>query len=473
MTKKGKSKAASALNLKATKPKRPSKVKGKGDYVEATPSGISKALERIESKVETVLHPPKGSIGSTAGRALGSLLGQGDLGAMAGDALHKWFSGSGDYEITSNTLVPGTADFATSPPEFTKSGKRGTRIVEKEYLSDIFSPSVSGAFSNTSYRINPADPTTFPWLSTIAQNFEEYRINGIIFEFRTMSSTFNASGQALGTIIMATDYDVLDSPYTNKVQMENADYANSTVTSQSALHGVECDRNEMPTNLLYTAAFQPSTGDLRMYDHGLFQIAVFGVVGTNVNLGELWVSYDVTFYKKELVNGQIGSNIPYAIISSSNLNNSLTFSNPYSITPRVLGTFPLTIGGASNLTLFFPPRISAGYYFFTVFLQSSVTMTGISSWPSTASNCVVASQSYYSGLNTLFSPSFYNYWFPGNAQPGISNSGGIQLSYIIQVTGQNAKIDLPSWTGGTVTGSWIHVNQIPPPTTSAVNYITN
>jgi len=277
---------------------------------------------------------------------------------MAGDALHKWFSGSGDYEITSNTLIPGSAAEVAKPVEFSKSGKRGTRVVEKEYVTDIISSSTSGAFNNQTFRINPADAATFPWLSGVASEFEEYQLNGIIFEFRSTSSAFNATGQALGVVIMATDYDALDQPYTTKLQMENADYANSTAANCTALHGIECAKGDNPVSVLYCAAWPPSKGDQRLYDLGLFQIATYGVQGTSVNLGELWVSYDVTFYKKQMFSGQIGNGINWAYVLPDAATVS-TGANWLGLHPTVCGTLGITVNG---LVVSFPKTFTTGYY---------------------------------------------------------------------------------------------------------------
>ena len=63
-------------------------------------------------------------------------------------------------------------------------------------------------FKIDSYLINAANPKTFPWLSQIAANYEQYDIEGMVFS----ADALNSTKTALGTVMMATQYDVLDEP---------------------------------------------------------------------------------------------------------------------------------------------------------------------------------------------------------------------------------------------------------------------
>jgi hypothetical protein len=173
--------------------------------------------------------------------------------------------------------------------------------VEREYIGDIYSgPLVGGstAFDNRPFKINPTNALCFPWLSIIASQYDQWEPNGIVFEFVSTSSEYNGASQALGTVIMSTDYDILDAPYTTKQLAENADYACSTKPSQSLLHGIECDPRERPLPIMYTHS---ESGPSRFQDLGNFQLATVGCSVSDVSLGELWVSYDITFYKKQIV----------------------------------------------------------------------------------------------------------------------------------------------------------------------------
>lgn len=283
-------------------PQNRTRVRGRGDYSEEVKQ-LADPVQRIERKIDhinSVVDKGPASAGSLIGRGLGSLIGQGDLGASAGSALSKWF-GMGDYELKSNSLIKPAHGERAMIPVFSKDGKRGIRVCEREYVADVISPPLSNAFGVTSYRINPGDSSTFPWLSRLAPCYEEYEINGLIFEYKTTSAMYNGVTQALGTVTMMTDYDPTDPAPGSLVVMQNAAYSCSTVSCNNLDHGVECEPSERSIRVLYVSPGQPDPDQVRFTDLANFFLAVSGVNGTNVNLGQLWVSYDITFYKKQLV----------------------------------------------------------------------------------------------------------------------------------------------------------------------------
>jgi len=207
--------------------------------------------------------------------------------------------GFGDYEVSKNSLLGGPND--TELPSIVNSNS-GVIIRHKEYLGDVFNTNV---FTNTVFPINPGLQGTFPWLSQIANSFEEYEWRGLIFQYRSMSSdTLLSSGAstALGTVVMGTQYDVLDDPFSTKSQMENHVWSSSRKPSLSFLHPIECARGQNSVTRLYTRPGTPPTGgDPRLYDLGNFQIATQGMQNTNTGvIGELWCSYEIEFYKSQV-----------------------------------------------------------------------------------------------------------------------------------------------------------------------------
>lgn len=121
----------------------------------------------------------------------------------------------------------------------------------------------------------------------------------MVFEFRSMSAdALNSTNTALGSVIMATDYDSSDALFQNKAQMENTEYGVSCKPSSCMIHAIECARSQTPVNEQYVRfAANPAGTDIRLYDLGRFSVATTGMQGTSVNLGELWVSYDVELLK--------------------------------------------------------------------------------------------------------------------------------------------------------------------------------
>lgn len=190
------------------------------------------------------------------------------------------------------------------------NSKSGVIIKHKEYIGDI---TASELFKlQIAQAINPSNYFLFPWLSTVAQRFEEYKFKGLVFEFKTMSSSsiLSATSTALGTVMMGTEYDILDGNFDSKLQMNNHEFSSSTKPSMNMLHFIETKGNE---NVLkkrfcrdYTSLPDPDVADdPRFYDLGIFQVATQGMQAAVINstIGEIWASYTCQFYKPQLPNG--------------------------------------------------------------------------------------------------------------------------------------------------------------------------
>lgn len=169
-----------------------------------------------------------------------------------------------------------------------------------EYIKDVLSTDI---FNNSALQLNPGIPSTFPWLSEIANSFEQYRWRGLVFTYKSTSADLVTGGSgALGSVIMATDYDSLDPLYTTKMEMENAEFTKSAKPSVSFVHPVETARGQTPYKLLYTRENPvPANADRRLYDIGTFQIATTGMPasGNGTAIGELWVSYEIELLKPQ------------------------------------------------------------------------------------------------------------------------------------------------------------------------------
>jgi hypothetical protein len=172
----------------------------------------------------------------------------------------------------------------------------------------------TGTGSSTSFDIqglnlNPGVSSSFPWLSQIARNFEEYRFSGLVFEYKTLSvDAIAASTVNVGSVFMACDYNVLHGPFTSKQAVENYEFSVSGKPSQTMILPIECKRAETPVSTLYVRdeAMSVSASDLRLYDLGLVCIGSQGLPAPAHSIGELWVSYEVEFFKPNV----ISSNVP-------------------------------------------------------------------------------------------------------------------------------------------------------------------
>lgn len=307
------------------KPRRGAKIKGRGGYL--------------------------GDIGHKLGSSVG-----GFLGGAAGNLLGSIF-GSGSYTVDSNSLV-GPA--VNGPPSFLAEKDGSMIVAHREFISDITS---STGFILTSLNINPGQSSTFPWLSRIAANFEEYEMLGLVFEYKTTSATaVSSTNTALGVVVMATDYNVDATLFTNKQQMEAYQFSCSTSPAASVIHPVECAPGENVLKNMYVRTGAVPTGeDARFYDLGLFQIATVGMQAAST-IGELWVSYHVKLRKPKLLSA---SDTALSAHASGVINGDGTIASMNNVTGSTLHT-TYTVGSYCGVT--FP---STGNYLVTAYMEGT------------------------------------------------------------------------------------------------------
>ena len=217
------------------------------------------------------------------------------------------YTGAGDY-TESNNLISSKSSQSIIPDFSGDVAEAVVRVSRKEYVSEIYAPApdpdtgIIAPFVLQSYQINPGLEKTFPWLSQIAQNYDEYEIQQLIFTFRSTTTESNNSvnGQ-VGTVIMATNYNAAAPVFQDKVTMMEYDSSMSGRVTESLLHGVECDPDLLSGSDGKYIRSNPivANQDLKTYDHGKFQIALANIPDglANYSLGELWVSYTVVLRK--------------------------------------------------------------------------------------------------------------------------------------------------------------------------------
>lgn len=323
-------------------------IKGKGDYEVAAPntSGVLAKLDKVLSRL------PKGTFaggGAMLGGRIGGARGA-ELGRRLGAGLSS-ISGYGDYAVRSNSLstVSTSVDMV---PQFVKND-HSVRVVHREFIRDLVVPVNPTSFNNDTYLINPANSVLFPWLARMAKQYSQYKIHGMVFSFKSMSSEYADAGP-LGTVIMATNYNAVDREYANKLEMENSEFAVSTKPSQSLIHAIECDPSVTGLNVLYVRDPSYDTTDVsdrRFYDYGRFQVATTGLPGTvGAVMGEIWVSYDIEFMKPVIGGDTVLDN---CLTVTGQLNGDTGIvpgANPTGITPFVtyLSSTVAPVAGAVN-----------------------------------------------------------------------------------------------------------------------------
>lgn len=356
---------------------------------------------------------------------VGSALG-GDALGMVGKAIST-ITGMGAYHIKKNSLASG-------PPTFPRDGS--TIISHREFLTDVKSgASTSGGlttFDIFSYSLNPGSQVTFPWLADIASNFEQYEFLGLAFEFKSTSSTaLNSTNTALGTVILATDYNAAAVSFGNKQQMEVYQGAVSGNPSQSLLHLVECAPNSKVLHDQYVrTATLPAGQDLQFYDLGNFQIATVGMQATSVTIGELWVTYHVRLTKPRLFGGLAAVTDHFSLVG-------LTTSLPLGASQIKQDT---SLGGSVTSTTYTSPVLPAGTQLLLLYTAQAGT------------SCSGAN---YSGLVNC---SLANYWSGAAGTEAFANyvatntgTGVTMLAQVLNMT--KAGTCSVSLTAGTVVGT--------------------
>lgn len=409
---------------------------GKGDYWTDLKAGFGRAYEGLKAGV------PRGTFAKIGG-GIGGAFGNAALGGSAGKLVSQ-ILGFGDYSVRSNSLM--AMDMGSPVPSFGNMSQ-GIRMQHREYITDILA-SGAATFSNRSFPINPAIDGTFPWLATIAANFEQYRVLGMIFEFKSTSSDY-ATGTALGSVVMATEYDSADPTYVSKAAMENSQYCISTKPSLDAIHPVECDPQFNHGDILFTRAGPvPSGKDSRLYDHGVFQLAtVGGVAAAGTALGELWVSYDIEFFKPQLGAGSFYDHFSFtpADVSGTNKRYFGTTDALAAETSSQLGG-EIEINAAGSVSYYaFPASVTSGRYL--------IVYTAVGA--STAVSPVLTQAAAVNWQNAL---TFENQSRQAEYSSA-STCEAVFLTATIEITGTGAKWGLT--TGqlpGTLTGAdlWVH-----------------
>lgn len=348
---------------------------------------------------------PMENLGTALGYLGGGILGAPGVGSQIGKYAGRavgWITGTGDY-ITNYGDV---SQNACITPNF--SGSDFTIISRKEYLGDIISGTLVGSatgFNVQSYPLNPAQTTAFPWLASIASNYEQYDILGMVYEFKSTSGDATGINTSLGSVIMATQYDPTKPIFQSKLEMEDYFFSTTCKPSSSMLHAIECKNSLSPTSgMLYTRSGSLSGTDLRWTDFGKFSIATQGMPNAGTNLGELWVSYKIKLMKPRLpitigYGGQIatGHTRRTGVISGSWAGTASTIDE---------GPLPISLSGSNAITF---PGIPQMNYLIVVQVAAATSVVNFSFGARTNLDQLAAGgNSVSSATNTIWIVVQYN-----------------------------------------------------------------
>ncbi len=255
------------------------------------------ALEWVLGQQDLRQNPIYQAVRNTADRVahrgpIGIFKGKGKMGDMRNARLR-----GGGGKISS---VAGSS--SNSRPYITTIGERMERVNTVVSTVDFQ--------NNIQCALNPGLSTCFPWLSTVAANYELYSFKKLWFEYRTTSGeVMSGTNPALGKVIMATNYDVIQPPFPDIIAMENYEgNANFPPYQKYARHTVDVNGRSMAAVLPYTRRYirtgpvpdttaEGGSGDPHAYDVGLFQVGTQGMPADGNQVGELWVGYSIDLIK--------------------------------------------------------------------------------------------------------------------------------------------------------------------------------
>jgi len=165
-------------------------------------------------------------------------------------------------------------------------------VIEKKELVGYIEGSTD--FRNNVYEVSLTNQDLFPWLSSISNNFAEWKSEYIRFHFEsTSSNALNSTNTALGQVVMCANYDV-------KTPVFNSLFA----AMQDPHSRIAKPATSFVYDLDWKSAFVGRDGKLfvqggsseRSTTLAKFQIITQGMQAS-AQIGVLYISYKIRFYK--------------------------------------------------------------------------------------------------------------------------------------------------------------------------------
>lgn len=241
------------------------------------------------------------------------------------------------------------------PPRY-RATKNGMRFTNDEFLATISGNTTFGA---SCYTMQPGIATTFPWLSEIANNFEQYILHSLKISYVNIAATSER-----GRVTVAYDRDPLDRAPEFMAELYQYESNKASSVFDSFDYQVPIKPNK-----LFTRNGTVSGTDLKTYDLGQLIVAVSSTSDTAV-IGQLFIEYDIELCIPQPsecpavhigAGGTIAKTAPFgdAATVTGNLavtavDSTLTFLIPgtYLVSTQFAGSSPGTIDYASGTVTF-------------------------------------------------------------------------------------------------------------------------
>ena len=184
----------------------------------------------------------------------------------------------------------------------------------KEFLSVVRG---SVAYNLTSFKINPGDPSTFPWLSKMAQCFESYRLRKCRFVYIPRCSSASP-----GLVAMSPDMNPKDAaPSSLEEALQNYKSVNDSTwkTFATELTGEMLNKRKS-----FFCRPLAANADIDLYDCGNLNLITEGQIDGSA-VGQLWVEYEGEFLTPE---GKPIGNLAPTMLVVGNSGSGITNLNP-------------------------------------------------------------------------------------------------------------------------------------------------
>lgn len=194
------------------------------------------------------------------------------------------------------TLAPAAMNSVRSQRQpKTISGLRSKTFEHTEYISDVLGME---AFAVTqSFALNPGVAATFPWLSTQALGWEQYRFKRLEFHFLDDTGSSTA-----GNVMLVPDYDAADpAPVTKQAASTYQDVKRAAPWKSFTATLDPPSLSPMGPRKYIRYGALASNLDIKTYDAGNLFVGVSGASADSQYWGELWVSYEVEFFVPQTV----------------------------------------------------------------------------------------------------------------------------------------------------------------------------
>lgn len=323
------------------------------------------------------------TLGGLGGGALGGMIGQSaagsGLGTGLGATISRWL-GAGDYTVSQNSIISASQRSSNSIPAMHKSGQSIT-VRHKEFVCAI-TGSVDFAVQRF-FLLQPGDNNTFPWLSGVANKFQQYRVKGMVFHYvPTSGHAVSSTNPAIGSVLIQTSYRANDSPPASKVEMLNEYWACESSPAEAFVHPIECAPKENPFQIHYTRTKPvPASDSPLLYDLGVTYVATQGMQGANP-VGDLWVTYEI-----ELIKPQIASSVTGDVFSGALMVPSPTAGFPFSV-GALTATGQAIPFSVNTRTISFPIGLLGTFVVIVRVIASSAFTAFDASGTPTYTNCV-------------------------------------------------------------------------------------